>query len=201
MHCTIRPETPADHRKVEELTRKAFADMDLPGREIFREPGEPPCDEHLLVHRLRESPIFVPELDFVAERSGEIVGHILYTKCQVVDADGAKNELLVFGPLSVLPENQGQGIGADLVRHSLDAAADLGYKGVVIYGHPDYYARFGFVNAKRYGITTPQGDNPDYFMALELAPGSLDEIHGSFVLDDLFRIDIDEVRNFDKAFA
>lgn len=200
MRYTIRLETPDDYRKSEELTRKAFTDMDLPGREVFREPGAPPCDEHLLVNRLRKNPLFVPELDFVAEWDGAIVGHILYTRCKVVETEGGEHELLCFGPLSVSPDLQKQGVGGALVRHSLDAARNLDFRGVIIFGHPEYYHRFGFVNAERYGITTPQGHNFDSFMALELRPGGLDGIRGRFVLEDVFHIDMDELREFDKSF-
>ena len=100
MQLTIRRETPADYRAVEALTRDAFWGW-----------GENPmCDgEHLIVHRLRESTDIVPELDFVAEANGMLVGHIIYAKAQILSPDGQKTEVLTFGPLSVLPRCQKQG--------------------------------------------------------------------------------------------
>ena len=96
MNIQIRLETPADYRAVEELTREAFW--------AFWEPNRTICDEHLLVHWLRFTPSFVPELDFVAETDGKIVGHIIYSKSKVIDETGKEYETLTFGPLSVLTE-------------------------------------------------------------------------------------------------
>ena len=64
----------------------------------------PTCDgEHLLVHKLRSSPAFVPELDFVAETEGQLVGSVVYSRSKVVAGDGRETKVLTFGPLSVLP--------------------------------------------------------------------------------------------------
>ena len=65
--CFIRRETPADYSAVEDLTREAFWNVYRPG-----------CSEHYIVHTLRQDPYFVPELDFVLEKSGQLIGHILY---------------------------------------------------------------------------------------------------------------------------
>ena len=62
----IRNETKADHRAVEELTRRAFYNLYVPG-----------CVEHYLVHTMREHPDFIPEPDLVAEEDGQILGSIM----------------------------------------------------------------------------------------------------------------------------
>ncbi|MGE0092550.1 MAG: GNAT family N-acetyltransferase [Bacteroidales bacterium] len=173
-----------------ELTRRAFWDLFQPG-----------CDEHLLLARLRESACYIPELDMVAIEAGVIVGHALATvaavKCVVPCADGSLLEkggvcagcrVICVGPVSVLPEKQKEGIGCKLLYHLLERADELGYDAAFLYGHPEYYPRFGFVNAKRYGITTRDGQNFDAFMALELSPGALSGITGRFVEDDAFHV-------------
>ncbi|MFA7180701.1 MAG: N-acetyltransferase [Bacteroidales bacterium] len=112
-----------------------------------------------------------------AEADSNEVGGV-YAACRVV----------CVGPVSVLPERQKEGIGCKLLYHLLERADELGYDAAFLYGHPEYYPRFGFVNAERYGITTRDGKNFDAFMALELSPGALSGITGRFVEDDAFHM-------------
>ncbi len=90
---TIRSERTADRQTVEEITRKAFYNHYVPG-----------CVEHYLVHIMREHRDFIPELDFVAELDGQVVGNIMFTRAKLVDEQGHEKEILTFGPLSVAPE-------------------------------------------------------------------------------------------------
>lgn len=201
MQYTLRPATPADFRATEELTRKAFTGLELPTGPRFTDPNGPPCDEHMLLHILRESQFYIPELDLVAEDDSGIVGHIIYSRSCVIDNDGSVHRLISFGPLSVLPDLQRLGIGSVLIAHSKEIVRQMGFNGIIIFGHPAYYPRFGFANAARYGITTAEGENFDAFMACELAPGSLDGVKGKFVLEEIFHIPLDELREFDKQFV
>ncbi len=188
MTITLRRERPADHRTVELVTREAFWGM-----------SGPRCDEHLLVHKLRDAASFVPELDVVAEVGGVVVGNVMYSRAEVVGA-GVVRDVLTFGPLSVLPAHQGTGVGAALMRHTLAEAAGLGHRAVVVYGHPDYYPRFGFVRGSEVGITAPGGAMFDALMALALVEDGLDGIRGEFHEDEVFRLDPDEVAAFDDTF-
>lgn len=169
-------------------------------RNAFWGRGRPDCDEHLLVHKLRKSPGYVPELDFVAEVSGTLVGHILYSMAYVEDEENNRFDMLNFGPLSVLPEYQNQGVGKALMVHTINEAQKLGYRAILFFGHPDYYFRFGFVPAERYGITTSYGSSYDSFMALPLFKGALDGVSGRFYEDAAFDIDDREKDAFDKDF-
>lgn len=96
---TLRPEQPSDYRIIEELTRDAFWDLYKPG-----------CDEHLVVHKMREVPAFVKELDLVACDGDIIVGYIMYSKAKVVNDKNEEYEVLCMGPLAVAPDRQKQGI-------------------------------------------------------------------------------------------
>lgn len=125
MNIQIRNEQPSDFRKVEELTREAFWNLYVPG-----------CDEHYLVHVLRNHADFIPELDFVAIVDDKIVGNIMYTKAHLLDENNEKMEIISFGPVSVLPEYQRKGIGFALIQHSIKEAIKLGHKAIVIYGTP-----------------------------------------------------------------
>jgi predicted N-acetyltransferase YhbS len=189
MNIKIRLENEKDYEKVENLTREAFWDLYKPG-----------CDEHLLAHKLRKAPSFIPELDFVAELDDQIVGNIMYSKAKVVAANGAEHEVISFGPLSVLPSRQKEGIGSALINHTTKLAETMGYPAIVIFGNPAYYHRFGFVNAEQFTITTAAGENFEAFMLLELHEGALGGITGKFHADPVFHIDPAEVESFDKRF-
>lgn len=190
MDIEIRLERPEEYRAVEELTKKAFWNVHAPG-----------CDEHYLVHILRDDASFVPELDFVALVNGQLVGNIMYSMGYVEAADGKRHDLLLFGPLSVLPEYQRKGVGTALMRHSAEAARKLGYKVVMIYGDPDYYSRVGFRAASDFGIMAPDGEPSAALQAWELEPGALAGISGKFHEAAVYEtIDPAKVEAFDKDF-
>ena len=189
----IRKESPADYYAVEELTREAFWE--------FWEAERTICDEHLLVHKLRNVKAFIPELSFVAEIDGLIVGHIIYSKSKVMGENGKEHETLTFGPLSVSPEYQSRGIGQALMKHSFDRARKLDFRAVIIFGHPDYYPRAGFRRAAEFGITTSEGKTFDPFMALELYSGALDGGGGKYYIDEVYeQLTQEEAIEFDKQF-
>jgi predicted N-acetyltransferase YhbS len=194
MNFKIRVEERKDWATVEDLTRKAFwNDKELKEKGLG-------CNEHYLAHCLRESPDFIPELNFVLELEDKIVANIMYTHAWIEGPEGNKHKILTFGPVSVLPEYQKQGIGSAIIKHSLEAAKQLGYKAVIIYGHPEYYPRFGFKEAKEYGITTDLGANFPAFMALELVENALDGINGKLFISRTYNVDHEKAMEFDKKF-
>lgn len=164
---TFRPETPRDYDAVEFLTREAFFNKYKPG-----------CDEHYLLHILRGSDAVVSELCDVCEMDGEIVGHILYTRASVTSDSGEVFPVLVFGPISVRPDMQGQGIGSQLITRTLLRARALGWRGVVITGDPAYYGRFGFRPASDFHILYEDGSSSPELMAAELGEGRLSGVTG-----------------------
>lgn len=188
-HINLRLERPEDYRVVEELTREAFWGM-----------SRPDCDEHYLIHKLRKVPAFIPELDYVAEVDGKIVGNIMYSRAKVVDETGVEHGVITFGPISVLPEYQSKGIGKALLMHTIAEAKRLGYGAIVFFGHPDYYPRVGFQRAAEFNLTTASGKTFDAFMAMPLYDGAFDGITGRFYEDPVFECDPKEVQEFDKGF-
>lgn len=188
MNMEIRNERETDYPETENVTREAFWDVYKPG-----------CDEHLVLHNLRLSTAFIPELDFVACNNGKVIGNIVYSKAVVKDGD-KKAEVLCMGPLCVLPEYQKKGIGSLLLKTSIRKAASLGFRAVIIYGNPAYYHRFGFTSAEAFGIKTKEGLNFDAFMALELFKGALEGITGSFFADMAFEIKEEELEKFESRY-
>jgi predicted N-acetyltransferase YhbS len=109
--------------------------------------------------------------------------------------------VLTFGPLCVEPSFQNTGIGTQLMQVTFQLARDAGHTAIIIFGEPGYYPRFGFVPCQRFSITTADGSNFDAFMALELTPGSLSNVHGKFYTADVFEdLPEDEVEEFNKLF-
>ncbi len=185
----LRNETPLDYRSVEELTREAFWNNHVPG-----------CDEHYLLHVMRNSDSFIRELDFVAEIDGKIVANIVYTKSKIAGDNCEDYDVITFGPLSVLPEYQRKGVGAMLIKHTTELAKELGYIAILIYGDPRYYSKFGFVEAENYDIRTSGNMYSVPLQALELYQGALLDCSGCFFEDSVFEIDETGGKEFDKGF-
>jgi predicted N-acetyltransferase YhbS len=186
---TIRPERPGDYEAILRLTYEAFLTLDYPGRRRM--------DEHFLYSLLQGCSFVIPELCFVAERDGKIVGHILYTRSVVRRPDGSELDTITFGPLSVLPKYHRQGIGATLVRHSMNKAREMGCGAVLIVGVPEYYPKLGFQRGRAFGLTLPDGSAEDPFMACELVPGYLS---GGGMFDWLVP-EFDIAENDDEGYA
>lgn len=188
MGLTIRREEESDYRTVEEVTREAFWNLYAPG-----------ADEHFLIHNLRRLPEFLPELSLVAEMEGRIVGHIGYSLSKVQGCEESY-QVLTFGPVSVLPSEQGKGIGSKLIKTSMAQATTLGHKAIVIQGYPFYYKRFGFENGSRFGICDENGDFPKALQVLELQPGAMDGIRGKHIASSVFETDKAALEEFDRTF-
>lgn len=186
---TLRREEPADYREVESLIREAFWNVYVPG-----------CSEHYLAHILRDSPAFVPGLDILAEADGKIIGHILFSRARILLDSGGELPVLSFGPIAVLPSCQGQGVGGQLIRHTLALAREAGENAVLIYGDPAYYSRFGFKPAETYGIGTADNRYLPSLQAYELKPGVLRDARGRFAEAAEFASEPAAAEAFDTQF-
>ena len=148
----IRHETPAGILAIRAVNETAF------------ETGA----EAALVDALRENGKFA--LSLVAEVGGKIVGHILFTDIEM-EPGGTEPRILGLAPMAVLPAWQGKGVGSALVRRGLEDSRELGYRGIVVLGHPAFYPRFGFSPASQHGITCIYDAPDEAFMALALGDG------------------------------
>jgi putative acetyltransferase len=127
------------------------------------EPGGDP-GETALVEWLRADPAWIPELSLVAVEGDLVVGHVLCTRAHVDDRPA-----LGLGPLSVLPDRQGSGVGSALMHAVLGAAEALDERLVGLLGEPAYYHRFGFVPATTAGVAAPDAAWGDYFQVRTLS--------------------------------
>ncbi|MGN0350474.1 MAG: ribosome small subunit-dependent GTPase A [Roseburia sp.] len=186
----IRKERKEDYKQTEHMVMRAFWNLHGPG-----------CNEHLLVHKLREADCYLPELSRVAEVNGKIVGTIMYSKAIIKDEDTI-HEILTFGPLCVEPLAQSMGVGGKLLHETMKLAKEAGYPGICIFGEPDYYPKHGFLTCDHFGITDWEGNNCAPFMGYELQEGAFAKIQGRFREDEVFENCADEIEleEFDKQF-
>lgn len=196
MNIIIRVENEKDYRRVEEVTRSAFA---YPER-IKR--GKIGCPyEHWMVHELRKKDGIL-NLSLVAVVEENIVGHIICSKGEVRSLKGI-TPVLNIGPISVLPEYQRKGIGKALITSMIDKAKQLGYGAILFFGRPEYYPQFGFKEASVFGIADSEGYNYPSFMGMELIPNYLEKAYGgqyyeSYIYND--ELNRETVKKFENGF-
>lgn len=149
----IRPEETWDCEAVSRIEYAAFKDHPM------HPPGAEPT-EHRIVERLREAGALA--LSLVAEDHSGLQGHLALSPAPV---GHEAEDWYLLGPVGVLPERQGQGIGSALIREALRVLTDAGARGVVLVGNPGFYARFGFRTYEK--LEYPDVPN-QYVLALTL---------------------------------
>ena len=184
----IRNENEADYAIVEEITRKSFYNLYVPG-----------CIEHYLVHIMRSHEDFIPELDFVIEVDNNVIGNIMYTKAKMIDESGKEKSILTFGPVCIMPEYQRRGYGKMLLEHSFHQGLALGYDVIVIFGNPSNYVARGFKSCKKYNISLENGTYPAAMLVKELKPEALDGRKWSYYDSPVLKIDEQEAERFDDS--
>ena len=185
----LRQETEQDYFETENLIREAFWNHYTPG-----------CSDHYLVHIMRDCPAFVPELDLVAVGGEKIVGNVMCLKSYISGDDGERYEVLSLGPIGVLPEYQKKGIGGKMIARTKKIAREMGFRGILLCGDPDYYTRQGFVAAETYGIRNAENMYADALHACELYEGAFAQAAGIYYEDEIYNVDELLVIEFDKLF-
>ncbi len=162
----IRLEQPSDYREVENLTRDAFWNVYRPG-----------CTEHFVLNQYRSNPDFIPELDLVMEEDGMIIGHVMFSRAELVLDDGKRLPSWTFGPISIHPDYKRKGYGLKLMNCALEKARELGIGFLCMEGNINFYRLAGFDLASQHGIhyhAEPHDAEVPYFLAQELIPGWLE---------------------------
>jgi putative acetyltransferase len=155
-------------------------------REVHLRAFDDRREEALLVELLHTASAAVVSLVAAADPEGRVVGHILFSPVQV-DGRGFDPPIMVgLAPVVVLPEHQGRGIGAYLIREGLQACREAGYGAAVVLGEPGYYSRFGFERASGKGLGNEYGAD-EHFMVVELSNGALDGVSGTVRYREEFR--------------
>ena len=188
----IRLERKEEHAEVENLIREAFWNVYRPG-----------CLEHYVIHQLRSDPAFVPELDFVMEKDGKLIGQNMFMRAEICADDGRKIPILTMGPICITPELKRQGYGKKLLDVSLEQATKLGYGALCFEGNIGFYGKSGFTYGRDFGLRyrgLPAEADDSFFLCKELIPGYLTGITGEYGPPQGYYVDEQEAEEFDKAF-
>jgi len=189
----VRQERPEDYSQTEALVREAFWNRYAPG-----------CSEHYLLRLLRQSMDFEPWHSLVAEYEGKLIGQVMLSPGKVVSGEGAAYPVLTLGPVCVLPAVFLRGVGSALMRAAISAAREHGAAAILLMGDPNYYSRFGFLPASRFGIRLPGmevNEEAAFFMALPLHEGALEGVQGLFhEAPEFAQCDGEGLEAYDSAF-
>ena len=168
----IRLEKAEDYNETENLVRNCFWNQFRNG-----------CVEHFVLKNLRNDPDFIPQLDFVMEKDGQIIGQIIFVKAAIVKDDGGVLPVATFGPVCIHPQYQRKGYGKILVDYALEKAAEMGIGAVLIAGNIKFYSHCGITYAREYGIRyhgLPEGASDNFFLCKELKKDFLKGISGEY---------------------
>lgn len=189
---TIRHEKESEYREVENLVRESFWNVYRPG-----------CLEPYVLHCLRNDPDFVPELDFVMEKDGKIIGQNMFLRTVIRADDGREIPIMTMGPICIAPEWKRKGYGKMLLDFSLEKAREAGAGALCFEGNIAFYGKSGFTYASDFGIRyhgLPEGADASFFLCRELIPGYLDGITGVYATPAGYLVDPDEAEEFDRQF-
>ena len=187
---SIRVEEERDYSTVESLVRQAFWNVYRPG-----------CTEHYVLHHLRNCQDFIPELAFVMEADGKIIGQNVFVKAQITKSKVTAFPILTMGPICIANEYKRKGYGKILLDYSLEKAKALGYGAVCFEGNIDFYGKSGFDVASKFGIKyhgLPEGMAADFFLCKELKSGYLDGITGVYATPEPYFVAEENPEDFEK---
>lgn len=214
---SIRVEEERDYSTVESLVRESFWNVYRPG-----------CTEHYVLHRLRSNPDFIPELAFVMEADGKIIGQNVFVKAQITKSNGIAFPILTMGLICIANKYKRKGYGKILLDYSLEKAKDLGYGAVCFERNIDFYGKSGFDYASKFGVNyagftneketrqtavsraenevsldqtyhgLPEGMAADFFLCKELKPGYLDGITGVYATPAAYFVAEENPEDFEK---
>lgn len=168
----IRRERPEEYFQVENLVRESFWNVYRPG-----------CQEHFVLHRLREDPAFVKELDLVMEQDGRLIGQNMFMRAHIEADDGRQVPIMTMGPICIANDLKRRGYGKMLLDYSLEQAAALGCGALCFEGNILFYGQSGFTYARDFGIRyhgLPEGADSSFFLCRELVPGYLSGVTGVY---------------------
>lgn len=188
----IRLERKEEYREVENLVRESFWNVYRPG-----------CLEHYVLNQLRNDEAFVPELDFVMEQDGRLIGQNMFMNAIIKTDDGKDIPIMTMGPICITPDLKRKGYGKILLDYSLEKAKALGCGALCLEGNIDFYGKSGFSFASEYGIRyhgLPDGEDASFFLCKELIPGYLDGYTGEYAAPQGYFVDESAADEFDKTF-
>ncbi len=189
---TIRLEKAEDIGTVDNLVRESFWNVYRPG-----------CLEHYVMHCMRKHPDFMPELCFVMEKDGKIIGQNVFWKAEINADDGRSIPIMTMGPICIRNDLKRKGYGKILLDYSLEKAKKAGAGAICFEGNIDFYGKSGFGFASDFGIRyhgLPEGEDASFFLCKELISGYLNGITGEYSTPEVYLVDRNEAEEFDNKF-
>jgi len=190
----IRKETEKDYKIVENLVRETFWNVYRPG-----------AFEHFVLHCMRKDKNFLPELDFVMEIDGEIIGQNIFYPAEIISDNGEKFKILAMGPICIVKNFQRQGYGKILLDYSLEQAKN--FCGAVCFeGNINFYGKSGVNFARNFNLRyhdLPANVDDSFFLCKEIISGYLDGISGEYKTPEIYfcaEKNPEEFKNFDSTF-
>ncbi len=183
---TIRPETPADYKEIVSLVLRSFRE----GTDY-----SDGTDIVALIEEIRGSEFYIPELSFVAELDGRIVGHFLFSRFplsatpQGGHGGAGGTDVVMLAPVSVHADCLRRGIGSAMLRLGIEKVREAGLAGIIVEGNYLFYNTLGFRTSSEYGIYPVSGypmTEPRCQMCMETRAGSLNGA-GGYVVYDMYR--------------
>ena len=184
-NITIRPEERRDYKDVVSLVLRSFSE----GTDY-----SDGTDIVALIEEIRISEYYIPELSFVAELDGEIVGHFMFSKFPLSRTPegghgGAEDtETVMLAPVAVHADHLRQGIGSEMIKLGIEKVKEAGFKGIIVEGNYKFYNTVGFKTSAEYGIYPVSGypmTEPRCQMCMELFENSLED-KGGYVVYDMY---------------
>lgn len=189
LQLKLRQTTPNDYQETENVIREAFWNVYEPG-----------CSDHYLVHIMRQSDTFIPELDIVATLNDKIIGNVVYSTAILKADNGEDYPVLALGPIGILPEYHRQHVGSKLIDFSHNIATKMDYRAIFLFGNPKFYRHEGFLPAEKLGIRTSENKYADAHHVCELYPGALKNLSGRYFENPIYDVDPEAVKKFDSNF-
>lgn len=131
--------------------------------------------------QLRKQESYIPSLELVAEREGKLLGHVMFSKAEVIANNGNKYETLFLDPISIRHDGLEFGVCKALLNNSSQLAADMGYKSMFVYGDLKVFHDFGFRPANLWNICNDKMDCK-LILAKELRANALSQISGQLCI-------------------
>ena len=188
----IRNERKEEQREVENLVRESFWNVYRPG-----------CLEHYVLNQLRNDSAFIPQLDFVMEKDGRIIGQNMFMHAVIKADDDRDIPVITMGPICIANEFKRQGYGKILLDYSLEKATEMGFGAICFEGNINFYGKSGFTYAGEFGIRyhdLPEDADASFFLCKELKKGYLNGVTGEYAPPDGYFVNEDDAEEFDRQF-
>ena len=135
-------------------------------------------NEREFVSEIRNKDTYIPECEFVAEKDGKIIGHVILSKQDVETDNGGVFHGVRVEQIVVAKDERDNRLGGMLICNACMMAAELGYPGAFVVGDPEYFGKFGFIETAEYDIENVSGIDDKFVLACPTCTGGFRGVKG-----------------------